>query len=309
MNTDELLIVGTLNRALAYGTPLLWAALGETVSERAGVVNLGLEGIMLVGALAGFVGAQESGSPVLGLMAAAAAGMLASLLHAFFSITLRSNQAISGLAISLFGAGLTALLGRGWQGVPLAHPLADVTVPGLCRLPVLGPGLFTSQSGVTYLGLGLAVALWLALYRTRWGLVLRSVGESPAAADAVGVPIALVQYLAVAFGGVLCGVSGGFLSVAYRPAWTEGMSGGLGWIALAIVIFSRWHPLNVVLTSLFFGALYHLSFRLQTSITPEFLKLIPYLLVIVVLSLSSLRKYRPSASPAFLGRPYVRGQR
>ena len=309
MNTDELLISGTLNRALAYGTPLLWAALGETVSERAGVVNIGLEGIMLVGALAGFVGAAETGSPILGLLAAATAGMLTSLLHAFFSITLRSNQAISGLAISLFGAGVTALLGRPWQGVPLAHPLADITVPGLCRLPVLGPGIFTSQSGVTYLGLGLAVALWFALYRTRWGLVLRSVGESPSAADAVGVPIALVQYLAVGFGGVLCGVSGGFLSVAYRPAWTEGMSGGLGWIALAIVIFSRWDPLKVVLTSLFFGALYHLSFRLQASVTPEFLKLIPYLLVIVVLSLSSLRKHRPSASPAFLGRPYVRGQR
>jgi general nucleoside transport system permease protein len=210
----------------------------------------------------------------------------------------------------MLGGGLAGLLGRGWIGVPLRTPLADCSLPGLSSLPLVGPALFTAQSPVTYLGLLLAVVLWFVLYYTRWGVVIRSTGESPATADALGISVTLVRYLTVIFGGALAGVAGGFLSVAYRPAWTEGMTAGMGWIALAMVIFAAWDPLRALAGALLFGALYHLAFRLQAWVAPELLRMLPYVCTIVALTLATLGKTRRwQGAPAALGQAYVRGER
>lgn len=285
------LVGTTLARALVFSTPLLWAALGEIYAERAGVVNLGVDGMMTLGAFFAFAVAHVSGAPELGLLVAAFAGGLAALLHAFVAITLRANQYVSGLALGMLGLGLAGLLGRGWEGIPLEHSLPEL-------------------STVTYLGLILAVILWVVLYHTRWGVVLRSVGEAPDAADAMGVNVFLVRYLAVIFGGVLAGIAGGYLSVAYRPSWTEGMTEGMGWIAIAIAIFAAWDPIKAVGGALLFGALFHLSFRLQAWVQPELLKLMPYAFTVLALVLMAGGKgRRRRGAPQALGVPYVRGER
>lgn len=303
-------LVGTLSRALAYGTPLLWATLGEVYAERAGVLNLGVEGMMILGAFFGFFAARATSSPELGLLVAGAAGALAATIHALLAVTLKANQYVSGLALTMFGQGLAGLLGRGFAGVPLLRPLGEMDVPGLSQIPVLGPALFVKQSPVTYAGVALAVVLWAVLYRTRWGLVLRSVGEAPAAADAVGIDVGLVRYVAVVFGGLLAGVAGGYLSVAYRPAWTEGMTAGMGWVAVAIAIFARWDPIGAIWGALLFGALFYLSFRLQAFVAPELLKVMPYAFTIVALTLAVAGKARERVgAPEALGVAYVRGER
>jgi simple sugar transport system permease protein len=302
-------VIGIVGRALAFGTPLLWATLGEVYAERSGVVNLGVEGMMILGAFSGFAAAHLTGHPGVGILVGAAVGGAAALLHAFLSVTLRANQYVSGLALTMFGLGLAGLLGRGWEGIALRRVLPEVTVPGLSAIPLLGPMLFQGQTVLTYAGLLLAALLWIVLWKTRWGVVVRSVGESPATADAMGIRVFRVRYLAVLFGGVLAGVAGAYLSVAYRPAWTEGMTAGMGWIAIALTIFSGWDPLRTVGGALLFGALYHLSFRLQGLLPPELLRLMPYLMAIVVLALVGLRSAWRRGAPAALGQPYARGER
>jgi ABC-type uncharacterized transport system permease subunit len=283
-------VLTTIIRALAFGTPLLWASLGEIYAERSGVVNLGVEGMMILGAFSAFATAQITGSATAGLLVAAAVGGTAALLHAVVSITLRANQYVSGLALSMLGLGLAGVLGRGWEGIPLEHPLPEISL-----VPI---------------GAALAVLMWVVLYRTRWGLALRSVGESPASADAMGINVFLVRYLAVVFGGMLAGIAGGFLSVAYRPSWTEGMTGGLGWIAIALAIFAGWDPLKAIGAAFFFGVLFHLSFRLQAWIPPEPLKMMPFAFTIIVLALAARRTSKVfGAAPEALGVPYVRGER
>ncbi|MDR7420894.1 MAG: ABC transporter permease [Armatimonadota bacterium] len=282
-------ILATVIRAVALGTPILWGTLGEITAERSGVINLGVEGMMILGALAAFVVAHLTGQPTAGLVVAAAVGGAAALLHAFISITLRANQYVSGLALTMFGLGLAGLLGRGWEGRPLLDTLPEI-------------------SALTYAGLGVAVVLWVVFYHTRWGIVLRSVGEMPAAADALGVNVALVRYLAVAFGGVMAGAAGAFLSLAYRPAWTEGMTAGMGWIVIAIAIFAAWDPLRAVAGALLFGALFHLSFRLQAWVAPELLKMMPFAFTILALAATAGGR-RGLGAPEALGTPYVTGER
>jgi simple sugar transport system permease protein len=303
-------LISTVSRALAFGVPLLWGTLGEIYAERAGVVNLGVEGMMILGAFTAFAVSQSAGRPGLGLLCAALVAGFAALLHAFITVTLRANQYVSGLALSLFGLGLAGLLGRGWEGKPLRNPMPTLTVPGLSRIPVLGPMFFQDQTALTYIGIVLALVLWVLLFRTRFGVVIRSVGESPATADALGINVGLVRYLCVVFGGLLAGVGGGYLSVAYRPSWTEGMTAGMGWIVIALTIFASWDPLQAVFGAFFFGALYHLSYRLQAFLAPELLKLMPYLFAIVVLAVSGFGRARwRRRAPAALGVPYVRGER
>ncbi len=280
-------ILGALVRGVAFGTPLLWGALGEIYAERTGVVNLGVEGMMILGAFFAFATAQVTGQPILGLIVAGGVGGAAALIHAIMSITLRANQFVSGLALTMFGLGLAGLLGRGWEGSPLEHPLPEFA---------LAP-----------LGVLLAVVLWVVLYHTRWGIIIRSVGESPAAADAMGVNTALVRYLAVIFGGMLAGIGGGFLSVAYRPSWTEGMTGGIGWIVIALAIFASWDPLRAIAAALLFGTLFHLSFLLQTWIAPEPLQMMPFAFTILVLAVTARRGTRAGQAPEALGLPYIRG--
>ncbi|HFB39425.1 MAG TPA: ABC transporter permease [Oceanithermus sp.] len=302
-------VVATLARGLAFAVPLLFAALGELVAERAGVINLGVEGMMILGALSAFVVADASGSPWLGVLAAAFVGAAAAFFHAFFSVTLRANQYVSGLALTMVGLGLSGLWGKAYAGRPLAHPLPKWDVPLLKEIPWLGPGIFSGQSALLYLGFVLAFLLWVFLYRTRGGIHLRSVGENPAAADALGINVYLVRYLAVLFGGAMAGVAGAYLSVAYRPSWTEGMTAGMGWIALAIVIFAAWDPLRAVGAAFLFGAFYHLAYRFQAHLAPEFLKMTPYLFTILFLVLSALGKGVRLGAPEALGRPFVRGER
>lgn len=282
-------LVVTIVRAMAVATPLLWASIGETYAERSGVVNLGVEGMMVIGAFVAFVVAHATGQPYLGLAAAGIGGGVAAWVHGFVSVTLRANQYVAGLALAMVGLGVTGVLGRGWEGIPL-----DATLPEI--------------SLITYLGVAGAVASWFVLHHTGPGIVIRSVGESPAAAAALGINVTRVRYLCVVVGGVLAGVGGGFLSVAYRPSWTEGMSGGLGWIALAITIFAAWDPVRVVGGAVFFGALFHLSFRLQGAVAPELLRMMPFASTIVVLALTA-RQRRGQGGPEALGMPYTPGER
>lgn len=303
-------LVSTFARALAYSTPLLLAALGEIYAERSGVVNLGVEGMMILGAILGFIGAQATGSAWLGILCALGVGAAAGLLHAFISVTLKANQFVSGLALTIFGLGLSGLLGRGWEGRPLASAMEPITVPLLADIPLLGPALFTGQHILTYLALVVAVILWVVLYRTRLGLTLRSVGESPAAADAAGINVTLVRYGAVIFGGAMAGIAGAYLSIAYRPSWSEGMTAGMGWIALAIAIFAAWDPFRAIGAAFLFGAFFHLSFRLQGVFSPELLKMMPYVFTILALALTSLSSWgRKFGAPEALGVVYRRGER
>ncbi len=306
---EESWMISILSRAAAFGTPLLWASLGEIYAERSGIINLGVEGMMILGAFAAFAVAYTTGAPLLGVIAAALVGGIAALVHAGMTVTLRANQYISGLALTILGLGLAGLLGRGWEGRPLPHALPDITLPGLTQIPLIGPALFTGQSLLTYLGFLMAIVLWFVLMHTRWGIIIRSVGEAPAAADALGLPVFLIRYLCVVFGGMLAGVAGSFLSVSYLPAWTTGITGGMGWIALALTIFAAWNPLKAIGVALLFGALYHLSFRLQTWIAPELLKLMPYACTIAVLIITAMGKtQRGQSGPEALGQPYIRGQ-
>ncbi|MDQ3459316.1 MAG: ABC transporter permease [Deinococcota bacterium] len=309
MELESWLISATA-RSLAFATPLLFAALGEIIAERAGVVNLGVEGMMIVGALAGFVAAQASGNPLVGVFVAALAAGLAALLHAFLAVTVRADQYVSGLALTIFGLGLTGVLGRPWQGQPLTNPFRTVTVPLLADLPFVGPAFFQGQHLLTYLAILTALALWFLLFYSRLGISVRSVGESPAAADALGVDVYLIRYGCVVFGGMMAGVGGSYLSLAYRPSWSEGMTAGMGWIALAIAIFAAWNPLRALWGAFLFGACFHLAFRLQGVLPAEFLRLLPYVATIVTLTLASLtRSGRRQGAPEALGSPYLRGER
>lgn len=304
------LLSNSLARALAFSTPLLWAALGEVYAERSGVVNLGVEGMMIMGAIIGFAGAMGTGSVLIGLLLAILVAGLAAFFHAFVSVTIKANQYISGLALTTLGLGLAGLIGRGYEGRPLENPMQTVSIPLLKDIPVLGPAFFQEQHILTYGGIVMAVLLWFVLYKTRLGLNIRSVGESPQAADTAGLNVALIRYSAVIFGGAMAGVAGAFLSLAYRPSWSEGMTAGMGWIALAITIFALWDPVRAIFAALLFGLFFYLSFSLQSYFAPQLLKLMPYVCTIIALSLTALGKGgRAFSAPDAIGEPYERGKR
>lgn len=304
------LLTTTLARALAFGTPLLLAALGEIVAERAGVVNLGVEGMMMLGAVTGFVVAVTTASLPLALAAAILAGALAASLHAVIAVTLRANQFVSGLALTIGGVGLANLIGKSWVGKPLAAPMGMLDVPVLSKIPLVGPALFQDQYPLTYAALVLAIVIWVVLFRTRFGLTLRSVGEAPSAADTAGISVSLVRWIAVLVGGGLAGLAGSYLSLAYRPAWGENITNGMGWIALGLTILALWHPLRAVPAALLFGAFFTLSFRLQGVLPPELLTLLPYLVTVVALAGIAWRGGRSAVgAPEALGTPYRRGER
>lgn len=304
------LVISTVARALTFSTPLLWAALGEIYAERSGVVNLGVEGMMVLGAVTGFIVGQLTGMPYVGLLAAMLVGALAALVHAFIAITLKADQYISGLAITIFGVGLAGLLGRDYVGRPLRNSMRFLSVEGLQDIPLLGRALFTDQYLLTYLALIAAIILWFVLYKTRLGMTLRTVGENPAAADVAGISVAGVRYAAVIFGGMMAGIAGGYLSLAYRPSWSENMTGGMGWIALALAIFALWHPIRAIGAAFLFGAFFTLSFRLQAFFPAELLTLMPYVFTIVAMVIVALGKGgRAFGAPEALGIPYERGKR
>jgi simple sugar transport system permease protein len=282
MNPD--LLIAFLASTAGAATPLVLASTGELVAERSGVINLGLEGIMLVGAVAGFSTTLHTGSMILGLLAALAAGTAMALVFAFLVLTLQTNQVATGLALTLFGLGLSAFLGRDLVGQTVA-PMPHLDIPLLSGLPFVGPLLFRFDAMVYASLLLVAVAGWL-LARTRMGLLIRAVGEAPHAAHAIGMPVVKLRYATVLFGGALAGLGGAYLSLALTPMWVEGMTAGRGWIALAQVVFATWKPRGLLLGAYLFGGVTVLQFHGQgfgLAIPSEFLSMLPYLATIAVL--------------------------
>ena len=298
----------TLGRALAAGTPLLLGTLGEILAERAGVLNLGVEGMMAAGAVAGFAAASATGSPWLGLAAALAAGTALALVHALVTVTLKANQIVSGIALTMLGLGLSGVWGRAYVGIPLAARFGPCPLPLLSDLPWVGPVLF-SRDPVFYLAVALCALLSFLLARTRWGIVVRSVGENPLAADAAGIHVGQVRGLCVAGGGALAGLAGGYLSLAYIPSWIEGMTAGRGWIIIALTIFSGWDPRRAFLGALLFGGVDVSQYLFQAWIPPNFLKMLPYLATLLALLAGSRAVYGRHCAPAALGLPYRKGER
>lgn len=300
---DIIILTATL---MAASTPVLLAATGELIAEKAGVLNLGVEGMMIMGAMAGFAVAVTTGSPVAGFLAGAVAGALMALLFAVLTQVLLSNQTATGLALTLFGLGLSALFGKGYEGV---RPPSTGKVPfgPLAEIPVIGPVLF-SHDWVVYASLILVAVTWAFLRFTRAGLILRAVGESHDAAHALGYRVIAVRIAALAFGGALAGLGGAYLSLVRVPQWTEGMTAGAGWIALAIVVFASWRAERVLIGAYLFGGITALQLQLQAAgyaIPVHLLSMAPYIITIVVLViLSAIHRHGAQAAPADLGRSF-----
>ena len=290
-------------------TPILLAAIGELVVERSGVLNLGVEGMMILGAISGFIVAVETGSAATGFLAAAVAGAALSCIFAFLVLVLLSNQVATGLGLTLFGLGISALMGQGYNGIrPPASPRLDI--PVLSDIPALGPMLF-SHHPMVYISLLIVVAVWLYLKRTRSGLILRAVGESAEAAHALGYHVRLTRFAAIAFGGACAGLGGAFLSLVIVPQWTDGMTAGRGWIALAIVVFASWRAWRVLAGAYLFGGLTVLQLNLQAAgidFPVELLSMSPYLITIIVLVIISSGRKAALVAPAALGRNFHASQ-
>lgn len=313
------LFVTVLTAAVFYGTPLFYAALGGVFAERSGVLNLGTEGMMLLGAVAAAASAANVGGPSwLVLTVSVVAGMLAAmcgaLLHAFAVVTLRVNQTVSGLALTILagGAGLSSYLAKIWEVDKAPVGFNKIDVFGLGDLPVLGPVIF-NQNILTYLSwVACAVASWY-LFRTRPGLHLRAVGESPQTADAAGINVTFYRYVHTLVGGALAGVGGAFVSLAINTTWSDGITGGMGWIAIALVIFGFWRPDLTLVGAYLFGGLTSLSFVLQTrgvKVAPQLLASLPYAMTIIVLvAVSAGFSHKRIGAPAALGVPYEREER
>lgn len=282
------LVASILSSTLNAGTPLLIAAAGIVIHEKSGVLNLGIEGIMLMGAVLGFSVTLSTGSFALGFLAGAAAGVALGLLFAFFTLGMHANQNAAGLALALFGTGLSAFIGKPLQGQALPERAA-VGIPGLEDIPFVGEALF-SQHWLVYGALVLIGLVWWFLFRTRAGLVLRAVGEAPESAYALGYSVLRIRLYAVLFGGLCSGLAGAYLSLVYTPLWVEGMTAGRGWIALALVTFATWRPLRVIAGAYLFGGVTMLQFAFQgmgISVSPQFMAMTPYLATILVLVLIS----------------------
>ncbi len=297
------LLRSLLSGAVLSGTPLLYATLAELVSERAGIVNLGLEGVMLMGAVTGFVATARTGSAALGTAAAAGAGAVFNMVFAFLVIRRRANQLASGLALMFCGVGLSALVGAPHVGSQIAG-LPELPIPLLADLPVLGPALF-ARDALTYAAVPAAVLLWWVLGSTRWGLGLRAVGENPVAAFAAGRSPHAVQYQALVLAGLLGGLAGASLSIGIAKTWAEWMTAGRGFIAVALVIFAKWHPLRAVAGAFLFGGAVSFQLLLQARgvpVSPFLLDMLPYLLSLLVLAVGG--GARRHAAPASLGRVF-----
>jgi simple sugar transport system permease protein len=320
---NEGIVVVVLAAAVAYGTPLLFAALGELLAERSGVLNLGVEGMMLMGAVIGFLCVQHVGGSAgvalpIAVAAAAVAGGGCALILAFLVVTLRANQIVSGLALTIFAgaAGLSSYIGNDFELAddPARFSFEPLNALGLGDLPVLGPVVF-EQTWLVYASWLAVAAVAFYLWRTRPGLNVRAVGESPAAADAMGIDVTLYRYLHTVAGGALAGIGGACFSLALTPQWVDGLTAGAGWIAIALVIFAFWRPALCLVGAYLFGAFSGIPYAFQArgilkGIPPELFQSLPYVMTIVVLVLvSSAGARRRLGAPAALGTPYVREER
>lgn len=316
---DTALLISILAVTIQAGTSLVYATVGEIFTERSGILNLGVEGIMIVGAVSGFAAAYHTGTVWAGVALAVLAGGLLALIHAFLTISLRTDQVVTGLALTIFGAGLASFLGQrlGPDGAPLVGLVGPrfqkIAIPLLSDIPLVGQALFR-QDMLVYLMYVLVPISAFWLYKTRPGLHLRAVGENPGTADALGINVSGIRYLYTIVGGMLVALGGAHLSLAYTPGWTENLTGGRGWIAIALVIFATWDPYRALIGALLFGGVNAIQFRLQaagTTIPAPFLGMLPYIFTVLVLTIVTVYEgiSKRVGAPAALGLPYVRGER
>ena len=303
---DNELLLQILTAAIKTGTPLLLVALGEMICEKSGVLNLGQEGMMLMGAVCGFIATSNTGSLVFGIMMAMLAGTLMSLLFGVISMHLRANQVATGLALTIFGTGLSAFIGSTYVGQTVKGFQACV-IPGLSDIPFIGALLF-KHDPLIYLSWLIAIVVGWFCVKTRGGLILRAVGENPHNANAIGLPVLKVRYLAILFGGAMAGLAGSYMSLVYTPMWMENMTGGRGWIALALVVFASWKTKNLILGAYLFGlaSIMHLVLQgLGMKISPSLLAMLPYLAtLIVMIFIGSNRMKEKLSAPMSLGQTF-----
>jgi ABC-type uncharacterized transport system permease subunit len=318
-------IINILQAGVASGTVLLFATMGELFAERSGVMNLGVEGMMLMGAMSAYSIAVKTGNPWLGVLVAMIAAGLLSQVHAYITITLQADQVVSGLALTFLGTGISLVLGEGLSKAGTVPLLSSFSIPLLAQIPVIGPIFFMNQNVMVYIGYIFIPLAWYFINRTRPGMHLRAVGEYPAAADALGINVYSLRYFYVFVGGVLAGLAGATISLAVSPGWfSELTTGGQGWIAVGLVIFAQWNPLRAAFGSYAFGALRRLildiqgptqllGFRNPFYYNPYwgfFLQMLPYAFTIIVLVIGSREAMRKRVgAPAALGNPYIRGER
>jgi general nucleoside transport system permease protein len=304
MNLDVL--IPALLTIITAATPLVFAAMGELITEKSGVLNLGVEGMMLTGAVTGFASVFFFDSAIIACIAAMAAGVATSLIFAFLVLSLQASQVATGLALTIFGVGISALLGQNMVGIAY-EGLPVLFIPVLSDLPIVGTLLF-GQNALVYLSFALPFAVAWFLYRTRAGLVLRAVGDSHDAAHAIGYPVIRIRYMAVAFGGAMAGLAGAYLSLSYSPMWVENMSAGRGWIALALVVFATWRPWRLFLGAYLFGGITILQLHAQAigiNVASQFMSMLPYVVTIIVLVMISRDRNKIKLNaPACIGKPF-----
>lgn len=308
-------IVLFLKSAVVAGTPLLFATLGEIITERAGNLNLGVEGMMLMGAVLGFSAGFNTGNPYFAMLSGALGGLCGALIFAFLTIQLKANQVVCGLSLSIFGSGFASFMGKSLTGKAVPANLKmffkPVNIPILSQIPYIGK-IFFSQDIYIYFGYVMAVVLGIYLYKTRPGLSLRATGESPGASDAAGINIELYKYVHTLLGGALCGLGGAYLSLVYVPIWQDNITAGRGWIAVALVIFATWNPYKAMIGAFLFGGLDIIGFRFQgtkLAVSQYLIDMLPYLVTVLILVVVSFKKSKDSAPPNALGNAYFREER
>ncbi|MCB2357927.1 ABC transporter permease [Clostridium estertheticum] len=305
-----------LAAAVVAGTPLLFATLGELLTEKVGNLNLGVEGMMLMGSVIGFMAGVSTGNPIIAMVAAAIAGGFGALVYAFLTISLRANQVVCGLTLTIFGTGFSSMVGKNLIGQVTPNTIKNFFVP--IRIPIIGNipfigDIFFNHDVFVYFGYIMTILLFIYLYKTAKGLNTMAVGENPAAADAASINVSLYKYVNTLIGGALCGLGGAYLSLVYVPAWQENVTAGRGWIAVALVIFATWKPQKAIIGAYLFGGLDILGFRLQGlpgfEISQYLIDLLPYVVTIVILVIVSMRKSGKNSPPAGLSVPYFREER
>ena len=306
-------IISFLSSTIVASIPILYAAVGEVFNQRSGMMNLGLEGVMLMGAVSGYLAVVKTGSLGLAVVCALGAGLLLGLLFGFLTITLRADQTVCGLSITLFGTGLSGYLGKSVSGVASSLTFQPIAIPGLSEIPVIGP-VFFNQDILVYVMYIVVIASCFYIYKTKQGLVLRTLGENPGTADVLGIQVFRLRYLYTCVGSMLAALGGAYLTLVYTPLWADEMTSGKGWIALALVIFSMWNPALVALGAFLFGGIDVLALRLQVAgvnVPSQFLSMLPYICTIVVLifTTGNFHGRKKSAAPKALGEPYDREAR
>lgn len=304
-----------LAAAIVAGTPLLFATVGELITEKSGSINLGVEGMMLMGACIGFVVGLATGNPVLALVGAALAGAGGALIFAILTVTLRANQVVTGLTLTIFGTGFTRFVGQDMVGAVIPGELrtsfSKVELPGLSDIPFFGP-VFFRQDVFVYLGYIIVILVAIYMFRTRIGLNMRAVGENSGAADASGINVSLYKYAHIVLGGAFCGLGGAYLSLVTVPIWQVDVVGGRGWIAVALVIFASWNPIKALFAAFLFGGLGILGLRLQSMgvhVSQYLVDMIPYMATILIVIISTMRNRKEGMPPSDLSNPYFREER